>query len=143
MKTTTSRKVFCVANTAIMLAIIITCLYPVLYVFFASFSDAAQLMNTDGFLLKPAGFSLDAYKSIFSNNVILNGYKNTLFILVVGTSINLLMTIAAAFFDLYTFGKRSRFKRCVNGLRHLENASWIESAALPNHPRYQLRNTPL
>ncbi len=97
MKTTTSRKVFCTINTVVMIAIIITCLYPVLYVFFASFSDAAQLMNTDGFLLKPAGFSLDAYKSIFSNNVILNGYKNTLFILVVGTSINLLMTIAAAY----------------------------------------------
>lgn len=97
MKTTTSRKVFCTINTLIMLAVIITCLYPVLYVFFASFSDAAKLMNTNGFLLHPAGFSVDAYKSIFSNNVILNGYKNTLFILFVGTSINLVMTIAAAY----------------------------------------------
>ena len=44
-------------------------------------------------------------------------------------------------FDLYTFGKCSRFKRCVNGLRRLENASWIESAALPNQARYQLRYT--
>lgn len=97
MKTTTSRKVFCTINTLIMIAVIVTCLYPVLYVFFASFSDAAKLMNTNGFLLRPAGFSVDAYKSIFSNNVILNGYKNTLFILFVGTSINLLMTIAAAY----------------------------------------------
>lgn len=97
MKTTMSRKVFCTINTLIMLAVIITCLYPVLYVFFASFSDAAKLMNTNGFLLHPAGFSIDAYKSIFSNNVILNGYKNTLFILFVGTSINLVMTIAAAY----------------------------------------------
>ncbi len=97
MKTTMSRKVFCVINTVIMAIIIVTCLYPVLYVFFASFSDAAQLMNTSGFLIRPAGFSLDAYKSIFSNDVILNGYKNTLFILVVGTSINLIMTIAAAY----------------------------------------------
>lgn len=97
MKTTMSRKVFCTINTLIMLAVIITCLYPVLYVFFASFSDAAKLMNTNGFLLHPAGFSVDAYKSIFSNNVILNGYKNTLFILFVGTSINLVMTIAAAY----------------------------------------------
>lgn len=97
MKTTMSRKVFCTINTFIMLAVIVTCLYPVLYVFFASFSDAAKLMNANGFLLHPAGFSVDAYKSIFSNNVILNGYKNTLFILFVGTSINLLMTIAAAY----------------------------------------------
>ena len=54
-------------------------------------------MNNSGFLLKPEGFSVDAYRAIFSNNVILNGYKNTLFILVVGTSINLIMTIAAAY----------------------------------------------
>ncbi len=97
MKTSLSRKVFCVINFLIMAGVIVTCLYPILYVLFASFSDAALLINSNGFLLKPAGFSLDAYKAIFSNNVILNGYKNTLFILVVGTSINLAMTIAAAY----------------------------------------------
>lgn len=97
MKETLSRKIFCVINFIIMTCVIITCLYPILYVLFASFSDAALLMNNSGFLLKPAGFSFEAYKAIFSNNVILNGYKNTLFILVVGTSINLIMTIAAAY----------------------------------------------
>ena len=80
-----------------MIAIMLVCLYPVLYVLFASFSDAALLMNENGFLLRPAGFSLDAYKSIFSNNVILNGYKNTLYILIVGTTINIAMTTAAAY----------------------------------------------
>lgn len=97
MKTTFSRRVFCVINFFIMTGIIVICLYPILYVLFASFSDAALLMNNSGFLLKPEGFSVDAYRAIFSNNVILNGYKNTLFILIVGTSINLIMTIAAAY----------------------------------------------
>lgn len=96
-KTTTSRKIFCVLNTIFMICIIAVCLYPVLYVLFASFSDAALLLGRNSMLLHPVGFSLDAYKAIFSNDVILNGYKNTLFILVVGTTINLAMTTAAAY----------------------------------------------
>ncbi len=96
-KTSHSRKLFVVLNVLFMLAVIVTCLYPILHVIFASFSSAGKLMNVSGLLLHPAGFSTAAYEAIFSNSVILNGYKNTLFILAVGTSINLVMTIAAAY----------------------------------------------
>lgn len=96
-KTSASRKLFQVLNFLFMLSVIVTCLYPILHVVFASFSSAGKLMNADGLLLHPMGFSTAAYKAIFSNNVIVNGYKNTLFILFVGTTINLLMTIAAAY----------------------------------------------
>lgn len=96
-KTSHSRKLFLVLNALFMLVVIVTCLYPILYVIFASFSSAGKLMNASGLLLHPAGFSTAAYEAIFSNSVILNGYKNTLFILIVGTSINLVMTIAAAY----------------------------------------------
>lgn len=96
-KTSASRKLFQVLNFLFMLSVIVTCLYPILHVVFASFSSAGKLMNADGLLLHPMGFSTAAYKAIFSNNVIVNGYKNTLFILFVGTSINLIMTIAAAY----------------------------------------------
>lgn len=84
-------------NTLIMLAVALICLYPMLYILFASFSDPAKVMANEGFLLHPLGFNATAYKYIFSNNVILNGYKNTLFILVVGTSINILLTILGAY----------------------------------------------
>ena len=89
--------VFSVINAVVMIVLMVTCLYPVLYVVFASFSDAGRLMGSTGFLIRPAGFSIKAYQSIFSNNIILNGYRNTLFILVVGTSLNLIMTILAAY----------------------------------------------
>lgn len=72
-------------------------LYPLLYVAFASFSDSSQLMANKGFLYKPLGFSLDAYKSVFSNPGIMKGYGNTLFILVVGVAINLFLTAVAAY----------------------------------------------
>lgn len=72
-------------------------LYPLLYVAFASFSDSSQLMANKGFLYKPLGFSLDAYKSVFSNPGIIKGYGNTLFILVAGVAINLFLTAVAAY----------------------------------------------
>ena len=97
MKTSHSRRVFVVLNVLFMLAVIVTCLYPILHIIFASFSSAGQLMNVSGLLWHPVGFSTAAYEAIFSNSVILNGYKNTLFILVVGTSLSLVMTIAAAY----------------------------------------------
>lgn len=72
-------------------------LYPLLYVAFASFSDSSQLMANKGFLYKPLGFSLEAYKSVFSNPGIMKGYGNTLFILVAGVTINLFLTAVAAY----------------------------------------------
>jgi putative aldouronate transport system permease protein len=72
-------------------------LYPMLYVAFASISDAGQLITHKGLLLKPLGFSLEAYSSVFKNPGILTGYRNTLFILVAGVSLNLFMTALGAY----------------------------------------------
>ena len=50
-----------------------------------------------GPLLTPLGFSVEAYKKVFLNPNIISGYKNTLIILVVGVSLNLVMTSLAAY----------------------------------------------
>lgn len=85
-----------IINTVLILLVIVT-LYPLLYVTFASFSESSQLVANKGFLFKPLGFSLEAYKSVFSNPGIIKGYGNTLFILVVGVTINLFLTAIAAY----------------------------------------------
>ncbi|UUZ91607.1 hypothetical protein LJK87_39385 [Paenibacillus sp. P25] len=77
--------------------LMIVTLYPLLYVAFASISDAGQLVSFKGILLRPLGFSLEAYKSVFANPGILIGYKNTLFIVVFGVIINLLLTSLGAY----------------------------------------------
>lgn len=82
---------------AILLVLVVVTLYPLLYVAFASFSDAGRLITHKGVLLKPLGFNLEAYKNVFKNPGILTGYRNTLFILVAGVSINLLMTALGAY----------------------------------------------
>ena len=55
-------------------------------------------MAHSGFLLKPMGFNMQAYLKVFQNPMILKGYANTLFILIVGVILDLIMTALAAYF---------------------------------------------
>lgn len=91
-------KIFQVVNYIILSFIVLVCLYPMWHVAMASFSDSNQLMAQSGFLLKPLGFNLQAYVKVFQNPMILKGYANTLFILVVGVILDLIMTALAAYF---------------------------------------------
>lgn len=68
------------------------------HVAMASFSNSSKLMSHSGFLLKPLGFSVQAYKKVFENPMILKGYLNTLFILITGIIFDLIMTSLAAYF---------------------------------------------
>jgi len=98
IKESTGRKVFRFFNGLFMLFMIIVCFYPMLYVLFVSFSNAALFMEHQGPLLKPLGFTLNSYKMVFKDPMILKGYVNTIFIVVVGTCINIIMTALCAYF---------------------------------------------
>lgn len=98
VKTSTGEKVFQVFNYIILTIIAIICLYPMWYVAVASFSDSNRLMSHTGPLLKPLGFTMDAYVKVFENPMILKGYGNTLFILIVGVFLDLIMTSLGAYF---------------------------------------------
>ena len=92
-------KIFTICNNILMAIIIFIMAYPLYYVVIASFSDSASLMSHSGTLwlpLKP--FTLDAYKLVLENPSIISGYRNTLFILVVGVILNLILTIMGAYF---------------------------------------------
>ncbi len=54
-------------------------------------------MSHSGLLLYPDGFSLQGYKVIIDNANIWTGYGNTLFIVIIGTIISLIMTSMAAY----------------------------------------------
>lgn len=73
-------------------------LYPFLYVLFASLSDPQRFLTYKGILLRPIGFTLESYKAVINNPNIFIGYKNTIFIVVVGTAINLVFTSMGAYF---------------------------------------------
>lgn len=96
-KTGSGERAFMITIYVVLSALVIVTLYPLLYVAFASFSDSSQLIAHRGFMYKPLGFSLEAYKSVFNNPGIIKGYGNTLFILAAGVSLNLLLTAIAAY----------------------------------------------
>lgn len=95
---TAGRWIFEIINALFMIFMIFICLYPMIYVLFASLSNSDMLMAHRGILIKPLGINLDSYKAVLKNKLIFSGYRNTLFILVVGVAINLLMTSLGAYF---------------------------------------------
>lgn len=98
MKSTFGTKVFTFFNTLFMIFMIFACVYPMIYVVLASLSDSNQLMAHTGILLKPLGLNFESYAAVLKNRLIFSGYRNTLFILVVGVAINILMTSLGAYF---------------------------------------------
>ncbi len=98
IKVSTGERIFRVVNYIILGIIMLLCLYPVWYVAVASFSDSALLTQHSGLLFKPAGFSLAAYEKVFLNPMIIKGYRNTMFILITGIIVDLIMTSIGAYF---------------------------------------------
>ncbi|GHU81939.1 putative ABC transporter permease protein YtcP [Clostridia bacterium] len=96
-KKTWGEKVFDVFNHTFLFLVALITLYPLLYVVFASFSEPGRLYSHTGMLFAPLGFSVKGYNLVFKNPNILNGYKNTLFIVLLGTFMNLVMTIVFAY----------------------------------------------
>jgi putative aldouronate transport system permease protein len=91
-------KVFSVFNYLFLALVSLFCLYPILYVLFASFSNNNLLTAYSGVLFRPLGFSLAAYEKVFKNPMILTGYRNTLFVLIAGVIMCLFMTSLGAYF---------------------------------------------
>ena len=90
--------VFMIFNYFFLAMFAFACLYPMLHVLFASLSDNNLLMQHTGVLVAPRGFSAEAYQRVFTNPMILLGYRNTVFVLVVGVGLALLMTALGAYF---------------------------------------------
>ncbi|HIQ72397.1 MAG TPA: carbohydrate ABC transporter permease [Candidatus Onthenecus intestinigallinarum] len=84
-------------NYAIITLVALLCLYPCIHVLAASFSDPVQLIRHRGALLWPTGYSLRGYQTVFNNPNILIGYGNTLFYVLVGTAINIVLTSLGAY----------------------------------------------
>ena len=80
----------------VMVILLIITLYPLIYVLSASFSSP-QAVATGQVVLWPVDLSLRGYKEVFEYQVVWTGYRNTIFYTVVGTAINVVMTLFAAF----------------------------------------------
>lgn len=93
---TKSDKVFRFLNIAFLILILAITIYPLIFVLSASVTEPEHLLKGEIWLL-PKGITFESYARVFKNKDILRGYWNTIKYTVVGTSLNLLMTIAAAY----------------------------------------------
>ena len=80
----------------ILILICVSVLYPLVFVLMASISSPDAVMRGEVWLW-PKELTLVGYSKIFQNNELLVGYGNTIVYTVVGTAINLVMSIAAAY----------------------------------------------
>ncbi|GBF75261.1 hypothetical protein PA598K_03653 [Paenibacillus sp. 598K] len=71
-------------------------LYPLLYIVSASISDPLAIARGELWLW-PKEITFSAYERVLQNPDILTGYRNSIIYLVVGTSINLIMTTMGAY----------------------------------------------
>lgn len=89
------------------LAFVVT-LYPFVYVLSMSISDPVAVVRREVFLL-PKGFSLAAYRTVLNDPIVLRSYYNTIWYTGVGTALNLVFTVMAA----YPLSKRNFSARRV------------------------------
>ncbi|WP_433939581.1 carbohydrate ABC transporter permease [Paenibacillus lautus] len=96
IKRTPGEKLADIIILVLSILVTIVILYPLIFVLFASFSDPRQIWDKP-LLLFPAGFNLDSYAKVFENSEIWSGYANTLLYALVGTAINIMMTVFGAY----------------------------------------------
>jgi len=74
-----------------------TMVMPLLHILARSVSDPAKSASMSGLQIIPAGFSLINYEVIFSNKNVVPAIFNSIFITGIGTVINMLLTMLAAY----------------------------------------------
>ena len=80
----------------LVVAVVIVVLYPLWFIVIASFSNAS-LVSQGGVTLFPKGIDFAGYAKILDDARIWTGYKNTIIYSVVGTIVNMLVTLPVAF----------------------------------------------
>ena len=91
-----SDKIFDVANVIIMLLLLVIFVWPLWFVLIASFSDQ-NAVNAGKVLLWPIDFTLGGYELMLEHSELWIGYRNTIFYTIVGTLVNMVMSVCLAY----------------------------------------------
>ena len=85
-------------NILFMAFMIFITAYPMYFCVVASISDPVKLALNPGFLLAPfRPLTLGAYQKVLNHSLFLSGARNTLFVLVTGTVLNMILTILTGY----------------------------------------------
>lgn len=80
----------------IIILLLIIVLYPLIYILSASFSSP-YAVSSGQVILWPVDLSLEGYKAVFKTPDVFVGYRNTILYTVIGTLINIAITLIAAY----------------------------------------------
>jgi putative aldouronate transport system permease protein len=95
---TPGERVFNVFNLILMFFLLLITLLPFWHIFMGSFSDTYELYLSNGLVLWPLGKpTIDTYAKVLSSPETLSGFANSLFYVIVGTAISMILTINAAY----------------------------------------------
>lgn len=98
VKDTRLRKIFVVVNAVLLAVIGFCCLAPMLHVLCCSISDPVALTRDQGFHIIPIfPLNFSGYQTVLSYRNIAIGYANTIYYVVLGTVLNLILTTVAAY----------------------------------------------
>ncbi len=86
----------------ILILVIITlvglaCLIPILFVVSYSFPPMEEVLRNGGFVLIPRHITLSAYRFMMKNEMLISSLQNSAFITVVGTALNMVVTMMLAY----------------------------------------------
>jgi multiple sugar transport system permease protein/putative aldouronate transport system permease protein len=89
-------KVFYFINDFLLFLAVAIVLYPLIYILSSSFSSPAAV-SAGKVVFLPVDLSLRGYEAVFEHKAIVSGFANTIFYTVVGTLVNIAMTVCAAY----------------------------------------------
>ena len=96
LSNTASDRVFNAVNYVFLTVMLLAVAYPLYFMAIASFSDP-HLVNNGKLWLFPKGITFEGYRRIFGDSRIWTAYLNTTIYTLGGVSVNLLVTIPAAY----------------------------------------------
>lgn len=96
-RVSTGERIFNVCNMLICGLLSLCIILPIANILFASFSDPVEVMKHQGLFLRPIKFTTQAYVSVAKNPNIVTGYGNTLFVVVFGTTLNIILTLIGSY----------------------------------------------
>lgn len=96
MRRLESDKLFDICNQLLVWFLIIIVAYPLLYILSASISDP-NYVNSGKMWLLPRDITFEGFRRVFNSSEIWVGYRNTIFYTLIGTLINLAVTLPCAY----------------------------------------------
>ena len=97
IKDSLGERIFDVFNHIFLFLLVFVTLYPCWYVLVASVSDPVQIYASNGVIFLPKGFAIGTYAEVLKTTQIWIGYRNTIFYVLAGTFVSVMLTVTAAF----------------------------------------------